>query len=213
MTHCWLLKTRECKTVIGEGKRIMWRFRGIFHWFCLINKLLNKFLTVPEVLLRLLLRLLLAGESSTTSLVALEIVNLRLRPLASLTSAVVMTAVATFVSTLASIVAVTTFCINAFCLAANSGSRDREDLLEATGSEAALGGLKRSKLPFIYTLKYWTDRALPQSRPSTDGGAAQDFRDPLISPGSTRFYSKTKLSFCNFYSISYFISDLQSSKR
>ena len=118
----------------------------------------NKFcLTVPEVLLRLLLRLLFAGESSVVegSLGAvLEIVNLRLRPLASLTSAVVI--VATLLSKLESMVAVTTFCIKAFCLAANSGSREREDLLEATGSEVE--GLKKVAVSF-YLHSQILDRA------------------------------------------------------
>ena len=87
----------------------------------------------------------------------LEIVNLRLRPLASLTSAVVTTlAVATLLSKLESMVAVTTFCIKAFCLAANSGSREREDLLEATGSEVE--GLKKVAVSF-YLHSQILDRA------------------------------------------------------
>ena len=59
------------------------------------------------------------------------------------------------------LVAVTTFAKKAFCLAANSGSRDRDDLLEAEAVEAVFGLvvlwlLLKKKERFIYTLVYST---------------------------------------------------------
>ena len=132
---------------------------------------------MPEVLLRLLFLLLFAGESSIVSLEALGF-NLRLRPLAS------TSALAELASWLVeeSMVAVTTFCKNAFCLAANSGSLDREDLLEATGSGE---GLKKVEASFYLHSQYRTetDRADQRLR----GGTARALaRGKAISPGSTR---------------------------
>ena len=91
-----------------------------------------------------------AGESSEGSLEVFRF-NFRLRPLASTS---VLAALDSWLE--ASMVAVTTFCIKAFCLAANSGSRDREDRLEAaTGSEE---GLKKVEASF-YLHSQILDRA------------------------------------------------------